>query len=151
MNQPPPVVDASVAVKWVVDEAFTPQAQLLLADHVRAHQQLAGPPHLRAEVTNILYRRRLRADPAMRITEAEADQALAHFLRLPLTLLSPDGLYTQAFEFARSHQLDSIYDSLYVVLAQLAGTELWTADQRLLNTLGSRASWVRFIADYPLT
>ena len=47
------VVDASVAVKWVLDEEFTEQARNLLRDSVR--QPIVAPPHLTSEVTNALY------------------------------------------------------------------------------------------------
>ncbi len=98
MNQSLIAVDASVTVKWVLDEQFTEQAQALLAGAVRDARQVVGPPHATAEVCNIIYRRRLRTDPAFRITDEEADQALVRFLRLPLTLLSVDDLYHQSFQ-----------------------------------------------------
>jgi predicted nucleic acid-binding protein len=133
----------------VLDEEFTEQAQALLADSARARRPLTGPPHLTAEVSNILYRRRLRSDPTLRISDEEAEGALTRFLRIPVVLLTATDLFHQAFTFAREHQLDSMYDSLYVVLAQQLGAELWTADERLLTALGNRAPWVRSIADYP--
>jgi predicted nucleic acid-binding protein len=80
---------------------------------------------------------------ARRITEAEAERALAAFLSLPITLL------VRAFAFAKTHRLPSIYDSLYVVLAQMTNTELWTGDKRLINAVGKVAPWIRFIGDYP--
>ena len=144
-------IDASVAVKWVLAEQHSDRADQLLVDSAQAGRTLVGPPHLTAEVVNILYRRRLRSEPTVRITDVQAEQALADFLQFPLQLLTPAALYTQAFEFARTHQLDSIYDSLYVVLAHQLGAELWTADSRLLNALRGRAPWVRFIGDYPLS
>ena len=84
------------------------------------------------------------------MSDAEAEQALVRFLRFPIALLTPADLYQQAFAFARTHNLTNIYDSLYVVLAQTLGTELWTDDQALLRALGAAAPWVRSIRDYPL-
>ena len=60
-------------------------------------------------------------------------------------------LFCQALLFATTHRLPSIYDVLYVVVARMANVELWTADQQLVNVLGSAAPWVRPIADYPLS
>jgi predicted nucleic acid-binding protein len=80
----------------------------------------------------------------------EGERALADFLRLGVELLSPAGLYPQALAFAHRHRLPNIYDALYVVLAQMLGTELWTDDQALLNALGPSAPWVRPIRTYPL-
>ena len=67
-----------------------------------------------------------------------------------LALLSPTPLYEQTFAFARTHGLSNVYDSVYVVLAQFLNTTLWTADETLLNVLGTAAPWVRFIGAYPL-
>lgn len=151
MNQPPLAVDASVAVKWVLTtESFTAHAQALLARTRQAGGGVVGPPHLPGEVANALYQRVRSQEPARHITDAEAREALTTFLRIPVTLLGPAELYERAFTFARTYTLPSLYDSLYVVLAQLLGTDLWTADRRLLDALGSNAPWVRFIGDYPL-
>jgi len=144
------VVDASVAVKWVLPEAHTDRAQALMAASIRARQRLVGTPHLTIEVVNAIYQRRRRGPPEERLSEAEADQALTRFLTFPLELLSPTSLYEEAFTFARTHGLSNIYDSAYVVLAQLLNTTLWTADETLLNALGTAAPWVRFLGAYPL-
>ena len=53
--------------------------------------------------------------------------------------------------FARTHRLLTIYDSLYALLPQMVGAELWTADQRLLQLVASIARSVRWLGDYPLT
>ena len=143
------VVDASVAVKWVLPEEWTDRAQALMAASIQARQRLVGTPHLFIEVVNAIYQRR-RGAPQERLSEIEADQALARFLAFPLELLSPTPLYEQAFAFARTHGLSNVYDSAYVVLAQLLNTTLWTADETLLNALGTAAPWVRFIGAYPL-
>jgi predicted nucleic acid-binding protein len=144
------VVDASVAVKWVLPEARTDRAQALMAASIQARQRLVGTPHLAIEVVNAIFQRRRRGPPEERLSEAEADQALARFLAFPLELLSPASLYEQAFAFARTHRLSNVYDSAYVVLAQLLNTTLWTADETLLNALGTAAPWVRFLGAFPL-
>jgi predicted nucleic acid-binding protein len=143
------VVDASVAVKWVVNEELTTQARALLARSVRDRTPLLAPPHLPGEVANALYRRSLRSDNQV-VSPEVAEEALAEFLTFPLLLLAPEHLYLDALRFARIHQVGSIYDALYVVLARRAGVEFWTADQRLLTSLGSSAPWVRWLGDFPV-
>lgn len=143
------VVDATVAIKRVLAEEFTEQSRSLFSSSLRNRRPILAPPHLRSEVTNALYQRLRTTVADRRITEAEADSALAAFLRLPITLLAPEDLYVRAFAFAKIHRLPSIYDSLYIVLAETTNTELWTADRRLLNSIGTTATWVRFIGDYP--
>jgi predicted nucleic acid-binding protein len=143
------VVDASVALKRVLAEEFTEQSRALFAQSLQDRRPLVAPPLLPSEVANALYQRLHTTVPSRRLTEAEADGALAAFLHLPITLLAPDDLYFRAFEFAKTHRLPSVYDSVYVVLAQMLNTELWTADQRLLNSVPTSAPWVRSIRDYP--
>lgn len=145
------VVDASVAVKWVVTtEALAAQAAALIVDSLNVGRVLTGPPHLRGEVANALYQRLRSQDAARHLTSNEADRALADFLAIPLTVLDPPGLYEAALAFAREHHLPSLYDGFYVVLAQQLQAELWTADQRLLTSIGATAPWVRALAGYPL-
>jgi len=139
------VVDASVVLKWLLAEEYRAEARSLLTDLINAGEAALGPSLLPAEVTNALFQQVRRGS----ITRAEAEQALALFLRLPATLLSPPDLYPRAFAFAATHQLTKTYDALYVALAHLVSGDLWTADERLVNTLQPIAPWVRFIGDYP--
>jgi predicted nucleic acid-binding protein len=143
------VVDASVALKRVLAEEFTEQSRALFAQSLQDRRPLVAPPLLPSEVGNALYQRLHTRVPSRRLTEGEADGALAAFLHLPITLLAPEELYSRAFAFAKTHRLPSVYDSVYVVLAQMLNTELWTADQRLLHAVTTNAPWVRWIGDYP--
>lgn len=141
------VVDASVAVKWVVLEELSALARALYGDTVAAHRLLVSPPHLASEVTNALFRRSLRTGP-LAISAEEARDAVSHFLILRLEVVTLSTLYEEALDFASAHGLSSIYDSLYVVLAHYLGTVLWSADERLLSTTRVTAPWVRWIGDY---
>lgn len=143
-------VDASVGMKWVVAEELRWQALALLQESLRARRPIVVPPHCTGEVTNAIYQRYRTADPAKQLSLSAVEQAVSDFLAYPLEVTTPPDLYREALSFASIHRLPSIYDSLYVVLARQLGVELWTADQRLLNVLGSNAPWVRFIGDYPL-
>lgn len=144
----PVVVDASVAVKWLIGEEFSAQAQALYEAVGRARLPIVAPPQFPAEVLNALYQRTRRKEPEHRIPEARAEQLAAWFLGLGVELESPEDLYLTALIFARAHRLPSIYDALYVVLAQMLGADLWTADLRLLQVVGAAAPWVRWIGDY---
>ncbi|MGH2584582.1 MAG: type II toxin-antitoxin system VapC family toxin [Dehalococcoidia bacterium] len=143
-------VDASIAVKWVVAEEFADQALKLWTDSVADDRAIVAPPHFAGEVTNAIYQRLRSTDPARHLDHIEADRALTGFLRYPVEITIPPDMYRRAFEFACDHTLPSVYDSLYVVLAQMLDIELWTADGRLLDAVGQAAPWVRFIGDYPL-
>jgi predicted nucleic acid-binding protein len=145
------LVDANVAVKWVIQQALSDRAQKLFEDTIRARGRLIGPPLLSSEVVNSIYQHRRTRDPRWQISEAEAEAALQRYLALPVVLATPAGLYERAFAFARELGLTNSYDSLYVVLAQMLGVEMWTDDQVLLQALGGSAPWVRSLRDYPMT
>lgn len=153
MTSTPPtyVVDASTAVKWVIAEDFSDQADALLATSLRTARSIVVPAHFPSEVTNAIYQRVRSTREDRHISEERARTALAEFVALPVVLHSSAGLYERAFAFARQHRLDATYDSLYVALAEMMAGELWTSDRRLLNAVGSAAPWVRWIGDYPLS
>lgn len=141
------VVDASVAIKWVLQEAHSAEARALYADSAAAHRLLQAPPHFAAEVVNGLYRR-IQRRGSQSLTYDEAHGAVTHFLRLPVQLVTLPNLYYDAFMFAHEYTLPTVYDSIYAITAQRLGVDFWTADQRMLNALGAVVPWVRSIADY---
>ncbi len=142
------MLDASIAIKRVLDEPFTEQARAIFDHSLRERRPILAPTLMLSEVTNALYQRTRTTVSEYRITEAEAEDALAAFLHLPIVFLSPPDLYRRALVFARTHRLRATYDSIYVVLAQMEGVELWTGDERLINSIRSVAPWVRWIGDY---
>lgn len=118
------VVDASVAVKWVIPEVLSDQADAVRgrADHVLA------PDLLLPEAANALWKKLMRRE----ITAREAGQALALLMRAGLDLRPSSPLLRQALSLARllGHP---VYDCIYLALAQAERATLITADQRLLS------------------
>lgn len=139
------VVDASVVVKWVLEnEEFAAEARALLAKGLSQDRRLVGPPLLVAEATNAVYQRFRRGE----MTGDDADRFVAHIWNQPVALLSPPDLTERAYRFVRRHRLANVYDSHYVVLAQALGVEFWTGDRRMFNSLQTVAPWVRWLGDY---
>jgi predicted nucleic acid-binding protein len=139
-----------VAVKWVVREQHTEAARALLIDATAERRPIIAPPHMSGEVTNTIYQRWRSADPNRHLPEDFADSALTQFFAIEIETLNPPRLHGQAYTFAKTYRISSIYDSLYVVLAQQYGVDLWTADARLLRECRGVAEWVRFIGDYQM-
>ena len=137
-------VDASVAAQWLFAEEHSTQADELLRAALQRAEPLVTPPLLPIEVANII-RQRLRR---RQLQLGAARTLLAQFLAVPISLQVPQGLYDRALVLADEYALPAIYDAHYVALAELLKVELWTADQRLLRTLGNRLPLVRWIADY---
>ncbi len=143
------VVDASLAVKWVIPERDSDRAVKLWTDAALARRPVLSAPHFPGEVANAIYQRVRRTDPYAHLDFPDAEEALARFLAYPVELAYPPHLTREAFAFAYTHGLVSMYDALYVVLAQLLNAELWTADERLLTQLAGRAPWVHRLGSYP--
>jgi predicted nucleic acid-binding protein len=130
------VVDANVAAKWLLPaagEGLLDQANRLVARHVRREWLLLAPDLIGAEIGNVLW----KAVRCQRISRIEAENSLRRFLDIGIQLVPAADLLVQTLQIAVTCGR-SFYDSLYVALALSAKTELITADERLVNVLGSR-------------
>jgi len=130
------VVDANVAAKWLLPaagESLLDQANRLVAMHVKRELQLLAPDLIEAEIGIVLW----KAVRRNRISQAEAENSLRNFAALAIQVVPTSGLLGQALQIAVVCDR-SFYDSLYVALALSTGTELITADERLVSALGSR-------------
>lgn len=122
------VVDASVAIKWFIPEVHAIAATRLLHTNL----QFIAPDLIFAEVGNILWKK-------YRLQELTLDTAgaiLDDFKRLPFNSHENESLLDAAWQIATTHQC-TVYDSLYVALAQTEGCLLVTADRVLYNTLST--------------
>lgn len=130
------VVDANVAAKWLLPaagEGLIEQANHLAALHVRRELLLLAPDLIGAEIGNVLW----KAARRNRISQAEAANSLRRFTDLAVQVVPTSDLLVQALQIAVTCDR-SFYDSLYVALALATKAELITADERLVNALGSR-------------
>jgi predicted nucleic acid-binding protein len=123
------VVDASVAVKWVIPEVLSDRADALRG---RADRLLA-PDLLLPEAANALWKKLIRRE----ITAREAAQALDLLMSSGLDLRPAGPLLGRALELGRRLR-HPVYDCVYLVLAQREGAALVTADQRLLARMARR-------------
>ena len=132
------VVDASVAAKWVVEEAHSDRAALLLG-----FDALHAPGHWRAEAVNVLWAKVIRGD----LTAGDAEERMAALLRAPVIDTPIVALMPRAFAIAMGLGV-TVYDGLYVALAEGRGIPLVTADERLIRRvsgdvgLGRLMIWV---------
>lgn len=138
-------VDASVAVKWFLrEEARANQAMMMLRDCVEAREELIGPPLLYAEVTNIAYQQVRRG-----LNPPEwGREIVAAFIQLPVKIVAPFDLYTEALRLAAKFGLPATYDAQYVALAQYAECDLWTDDHGLIRAVQHELPFVRSLSEY---
>ena len=122
------VVDASVALKWVVDEAGSAEAGALLTDVGPGGTSLVAPEHLLGEVGNGLRKRVAQGV----LTADDALAALDAMLDLDLELFGGSGRWHPSLRAALDWGVTT-YDALYVLLALDLDAELVTADRRLVD------------------
>jgi predicted nucleic acid-binding protein len=118
------VVDASVALKWFLDEPGAAQALAFRERHLRGDLLLVAPDLLLYEVGNAL---RFKHG----FTPSGIQQALSDLLHFQLELIGPtERLLRHAVDLAHRTGL-TYYDSFYLAAASDLGTQLITADTRL--------------------
>lgn len=143
---PEQVIDACLAVKWVVPgEPFRAKAKQLLRDARRNGIVLIGPPLLHYEVESIL-QRRLHQE---RVTVAATDASLAAFYSAGTQVMGHSRMVQRARDIARQFYQPRIYDSLYAALAELRGCEFWTADKAFFDAVKTGLAFVKYLPDYP--
>lgn len=138
-------VDASVAAKWFLhEEVHADRARTLLRDCLAGAEELIAPPLLYSEFANVAFQqvRRGLNPPSWGAETIDA------FIALPVQIVAPYDLYTDALRIAAEHDLPAIYDAQYVALAQYAGCDLWTDDNKLIRTVQNELSFVRSLGDY---
>ena len=120
------VVDASVAVKWVVEEAGTAAALAL-----RQAARLIAPDLIAAECANILWKKIQRGE----LSPEEGFLAARLLYSAEIEMVPTCSLMEAATRPAVA--LDHpAYDCLYLALAADRGCRFVTADERLLRKAG---------------
>lgn len=120
----PLVVDASVALKWVLVEPDSALAEMVL------FSPLVAPDWWRIEVANGLWKALDRGE----IDLDEARAGLARFANVAVETEEAVGLLDEAMILAaRLHY--AIYDCLYLALAVRRDTRMVTADGKFLKAL----------------
>lgn len=120
------VVDASVAIKWYVDEVHTDEAEQLIGGRF----ELNAPELLVSEFGNILWKkcRNDELDESVALSAISSLQALHTILHSNASLLEP--------AFVGAHETgQSVYDWTYLALAMSLDCKLVTADRKFFIAL----------------
>lgn len=132
------VVDASVAVKWLLPEAHSDASTALLDRRNR----LMAPDLLWIEVGNVLWKHQRRGSLSIEETSELVEQVMA----MPVEIESSEALVQPAVQLALATGR-SVYDCVYLALALMREAVLVTADERFAHALagselGERVRWV---------
>jgi predicted nucleic acid-binding protein len=121
------VVDASIVVKWFIEEVHSNEAVRLLEAKFRPHI----PALLYSEVAQTIWKKvYLRHE----IAAEDGREILRDLMVIPLEVHAITPLLEQALEIALSTGR-TVYDSIYLALAVSLNTKLVTADRKLYNAL----------------
>ncbi|MEO9884746.1 MAG: type II toxin-antitoxin system VapC family toxin [Balneola sp.] len=126
MIDKPLIIDASVAIKWVLNENGTDQASDLLNNITEFFE----PEIFDIEISAILTKR-------VRMKELSYDEAItkkSYFTKLPYFKIPLNQIEEKAFDVASKFSF-SYYDGLYLASALAYEGRLITADFRLYNGL----------------
>ncbi len=126
------VVDASVALKWVLPEPDAELARRLFEELAAAGAVVYVPELFWLETGNVLWR--LTRGPDARLSPAEALELLDVLRVAPLRSEPVAPLAARALEIGLAVDITT-YDAAYVALAELQNARLWTADARLVDRL----------------
>lgn len=119
------VIDASVAIKWVVPEAGTEDALAL-----RTEYDLCAPELIIAEIANILWKKHRRGELSRE--EAELSAELLANSGLDCISMASLGVAATNLAVALAHPA---YDCLYLAAAIERGCPFVTADASLIRKL----------------
>ena len=138
------VVDASVAVKWLIAEEGSDAAHRLAA----GADDLHAPRLMASEIANALWRKACMGEIERRLAGALA----AAVPEMPVRWSADEAVCADAVRLALS--LDRpVYDCVYLALAHRLGAWMVTADQRFANALSSteHGDMVLTLADHVRT
>ena len=120
------VVDANVAIKWIIPEIHSEAAlRLLNLDSI-----LLVPDFFFPEIGNILWKRVRRGETTLENALEDLDALMG----LPLQVYPSLPLMSEALEIAVRIQ-QAVYDCVYLALAVRQECPMVTADKRFFNAL----------------
>jgi predicted nucleic acid-binding protein len=126
-------VDASVALKLVLDESDSDQAEALWSHWKNNELVIIAPYHFVYEATSVIRNRVYR-----NILLPEEGQTAFEILQAyDIRFLHPLGIIERAWFFAQRFNRPTVYD-------------FWTADRRLYSVVNQTLPWVKWLGDFHL-
>jgi len=138
------VIDTSVDIKTYVQEQDSAKAIQLHNEFHHVNHELIVPDIFPTEMCNVL----MILERSSKIKSGEADVFFLQCLGELPPMSAAVPLLPRALEIAKQFR-QSVYDCLYVALAEREGCELITADDKLVNAVQSSLPFVLALANLP--
>ncbi len=126
MERQKKIIDANIGVKWFAKEDGSDSARSILKDHIEEHTILCVPELFVYELTNALRYKKTTVDQLKAIVHELFDFQLEY---IPITEM----IMEKAAELSFHYQL-TIYDAVYLALAETLNARLITTDEKIMNT-----------------
>ena len=122
------VLDASVIVKWFIDENDSDKAEIIKEQFINEKINIIIPSLLYYEVLNALkYSKLFKLDELNLVGESIENYGFN-------AVVIKDEIREKMVEIAINHDI-SIYDASYIALAEKFNTQLITADEKISRKL----------------
>ena len=133
------VLDASVIIKWFKQEIYTEIATKIKDDFVNGIHEIVVPDLILYEITNgMRYDKKFDANLIK--------ESLDNLLKMEIDIVIPSkDLISRAIEISYSSNV-TIYDAIYIALAELNDAIFITADETLYKK-SKRMKFVKFISE----
>jgi len=135
------VLDSSVVIKWFINEEDSEKAEKYLIQLEEGKIDIFIPDSLYYECANVFWVRRPDG-----ITLDDALYFLEELLSIEFKPVLPLDILTKAQALSFKEDI-SIYDSVFLALAELKNCEFITADKRLYNKIRERFPYVKFLRE----
>lgn len=138
------VIDTSVDMKTYVQEQDSGKAVRLRNEYHQGVHQLIAPDIFPTEMCNVL----MILERSGKIKAGEADLFFRHCVSVLPPLFAAVPLLPRALEIAKQFR-QTVYDCLYVALAEREGYELVSADDKLVKAVQPTLPFVLPLASLP--
>jgi predicted nucleic acid-binding protein len=124
------VVDTSALIRLFIPDGPLPDGfDAFLHGVERGFDMAIAPELLLAEAGSVINKKRKSGE----LSGDESNRLLSEILSIPIRLFPHRPVLLRAFELAGEHNL-TVYDTLYLALAQDHGAVVFSADRKLLKT-----------------
>lgn len=146
------VADASALLPaWLPSEQHQAHADRLIDLHAKGEIQICGPALLPHEILNSFYIAvGGKAGSSPRLTREGTEERWKLFQQLQIRIRDTADLGGRILELSLTYGRPSTYGMAYVALAESLGAGMITADERLLNAVGAKLSWVQPLWEFKL-
>jgi predicted nucleic acid-binding protein len=124
------VVDTSALIRLFVPDGPLPDG---IEDFLRGVERglniAIAPELLLAEAANVINKKRVSGE----LNSGESERLLSDLISVPIRLFPHQPIILKAFKLAREHNL-TVYDTLYLALAEDHGAVIFSADRKLMRT-----------------